>query len=41
MAGPWVAGRVFDLQGSYATVILCCAVLSWVATYAGWRGVRC
>jgi predicted MFS family arabinose efflux permease len=41
VAGPWVAGRVFDAQGSYAAVILGCAVLSWVATYAGWRGVRC
>ena len=40
VAGPWVAGRVFDAQGSYAAVILSCAVLSWVATYAGWRGVR-
>ena len=40
MAGPWVAGRVFDAQGSYAAVILGCAVLALVATYAGWRGVR-
>ena len=40
MAGPWVAGRVFDAQGSYASVILGCAVLSFAATYAGWRSVH-
>ena len=28
IAGPWVAGRVFDTQGSYAAVIAGCAVLS-------------
>jgi predicted MFS family arabinose efflux permease len=39
VAGPWVAGRVFDAQGSYARVILGCAVLSLFASYAAWRGV--
>jgi cyanate permease len=39
-AGPWVAGRVVNAQGSYAAVILGCAVLSPVAMYAGWRGER-
>ncbi|MEO8059613.1 MAG: MFS transporter [Burkholderiales bacterium] len=39
-AGPWVAGRVFDATGSYAMVIVGCAVLSTGSTFAGWRAVR-
>ena len=39
-AGPWVAGRVFDTQGSYAGVIIGCAVLSALATFSGWQAVR-
>jgi predicted MFS family arabinose efflux permease len=39
-AGPWVAGRVFDARGSYAWVIIGCAVLSLLATYSAWRAVR-
>jgi predicted MFS family arabinose efflux permease len=39
-AGPWVAGRVFDAHGSYATVIAGCAVLSMAATFSAWRAVR-
>jgi MFS family permease len=40
VAGPWVAGRVFDARGSYAMVIAGCAVLSTLATYSAWRAVR-
>ena len=40
VAGPWVAGRVFDASGSYAMVIAGCALLSMLATYAAWRGLR-
>jgi MFS family permease len=39
-AGPWVAGRVFDTQGSYAAVIVGCALLSALSTFAAWRAVR-
>ncbi len=39
-AGPWLAGRVFDSTGSYATVIIACALLSAGATFSGWRAVR-
>ena len=40
LAGPWVAGRVFDASGSYAPVIAGCALLSAVATFAAWRALR-
>ena len=40
LGGPWVSGRVFDASGSYATVIVGCALLSALATYAAWRAVR-
>jgi len=40
VAGPWVAGRVFDARGSYAMVIGGCAVLSLLATCSAWRAVR-
>jgi MFS family permease len=40
LAGPWVAGRVFDASGSYAPVILGCAALSALASWAAWRAVR-
>ncbi|MBS0445407.1 MAG: MFS transporter [Proteobacteria bacterium] len=39
-AGPWVAGRVFDVRGSYALVIGGCALLSLLATLCAWRAVR-
>lgn len=39
-AGPWVAGRVFDANGSYAVVIAGCAVLSLGATVSAWRAVH-
>ena len=37
LAGPWLAGRVFDATGSYAPVIGGCAALSALATFAAWR----
>jgi predicted MFS family arabinose efflux permease len=40
VAGPWIAGRVFDANGSYAMVIGGCAVLSSLSTFAAWRAVR-
>jgi len=40
LAGPWVAGSVFDAMGSYAPVIAACMVLSAVATFAAWRAMR-
>ena len=40
VAGPWIAGRVFDSQGNYSVVIEGCAVLSALATFAAWRAVR-
>ena len=40
LAGPWVAGRVFDARGSYGAVIAGCALLSAVSTWAAWRSVR-
>jgi len=40
LGGPWLAGRVFDASGSYAGVVLGCAVLSAASTYAAWRAVR-
>ncbi|HLL18841.1 MAG TPA: MFS transporter, partial [Rubrivivax sp.] len=39
-AGPWLAGLVFDVHGSYAPVIVGCAVLSAAATAAAWQAVR-
>lgn len=40
VAGPWVAGRVFDAGGSYAPVVAGCALLSLLATLSAWRAVR-
>ncbi|HLL09672.1 MAG TPA: MFS transporter, partial [Rubrivivax sp.] len=39
-AGPWLAGWVFDQYGSYAPVIVACAVLSACAAAATWQAVR-
>jgi MFS family permease len=39
-AGPWIAGRVFDTQGSYTAVIAGCALLSALATLSAWRALR-
>jgi MFS family permease len=40
LAGPWIAGRVFDATGSYAGVILGCMACSAVSALAAWRAVR-
>ncbi len=40
LAGPWVAGLVFDASGSYSAVIVGCAALSAASTWAAWRAVR-
>ena len=40
VAGPWIAGRVFDARGSYSLVIAGCAALSLLATLATWRAVH-
>jgi MFS family permease len=40
LAGPWVAGRIFDATGSYAPVIAGCALLSTLATVSAWRAMR-
>ena len=40
LAGPWIAGFVFDRTGSYAFVIVLCGALSALATAATWLAVR-
>jgi MFS family permease len=40
LAGPWLAGAVFDTTGSYAGVVWGCLALSALSTLAGWRAVR-
>jgi MFS family permease len=40
IAGPWLAGRMFDTLASYSAVILGCALLSALATLCAWRAVR-
>ena len=37
LAGPWVAGWVFDRTGSYTPVIWGCLALAALATAAAWR----
>ena len=37
LGGPWLAGAVFDAQGSYTPVILACLALSALATAASMR----
>ena len=39
VAGPWVAGRVFDAAGSYGGVVAGCALLSALATASAWRAL--
>ncbi len=39
LVGPWAAGRVFDGTGSYASVILACAVCTLVGSVIAWRTV--
>jgi MFS family permease len=40
LAGPWIAGRVFDMAGTYMPVIAMCVALSAAATVANWLAVR-
>ncbi|MBK7261730.1 MAG: MFS transporter [Rubrivivax sp.] len=40
LAGPWVAGWVFDRSGSYQAVIWGCIALSALATLATWQAVK-
>jgi cyanate permease len=40
LAGPWLAGRIFDASGSYAAVTWGCIVLSALSTLCTWRAVR-
>ena len=40
VAGPWLAGRVFDTRSGYELVIAGCVLLSAIATLAAWRAVR-
>ena len=40
LAGPWIAGRVFDATGGYAGVIALCLALSACATAATWKALR-
>ena len=40
VGGPWLAGRLFDMQGSYSVVTLGCTLLSAGATLAAWQAVR-
>lgn len=40
VAGPWIAGRMFDMRGSYALVIAGCAVLSLGAAFSAWQAIR-
>jgi MFS family permease len=37
LAGPWLAGRVFDLTGGYGSVLWGCMALSALATFASAR----
>lgn len=40
LAGPWLAGRIFDASGSYALVTWGCMALSALATLCTWQAVR-
>jgi MFS family permease len=40
LAGPWLAGRIFDASGSYAVVTWGCIVLSGLATLCTWQALR-
>ena len=40
LAGPWLAGRVFDQTGSYAGVIWGCLALSAASTFAAAMAAR-
>ena len=40
LAGPWLAGAVFDASGSYTAVVAGCLLLQVLDTVAAWRAVR-
>ena len=40
LAGPWLAGRIFDASGSYSLVTWGCMALSALATLCTWQAVR-
>jgi MFS family permease len=40
LAGPWLAGRLFDATSSYSAVVWGCMALSALATWCTWRAVR-
>jgi MFS family permease len=40
LAGPWLAGRIFDTTHSYAAVVWGCIALSALATWCTWRAVQ-
>ncbi|HEX6722919.1 MAG TPA: MFS transporter [Burkholderiaceae bacterium] len=40
LAGPWLAGRIFDASGSYGLVVWGCIACSALATVATWLAVR-
>ncbi|MCW5658171.1 MAG: MFS transporter [Burkholderiaceae bacterium] len=40
LAGPWLAGRIFDASGSYELVVWGCMVCSALATIATWLAVK-
>jgi predicted MFS family arabinose efflux permease len=40
LAGPWLAGRIFDASGSYAAVTWGCMALSALATLCTWLALR-
>ncbi len=40
LAGPWLAGWVFDQRHSYASVVWGCLLLSALATLAAWQSGR-
>jgi cyanate permease len=40
LAGPWLAGRIFDASGSYGLVVWGCIGCSALATVATWLAVK-
>jgi len=40
LAGPWLAGRIFDASGSYSLVTWGCIGLSALATLCTWQALR-
>jgi predicted MFS family arabinose efflux permease len=40
LAGPWLAGRIFDATGSYGIVTWGCLALTALATWCTWQALR-